>query len=136
MGANGWSDQGPNPGDPRDSGPRPPARARDVAWLLLAIALIALTAAQTVNLVISLVRLDGQASGGGLFLGFVITVVWFLAIYWLAMGAWRRSVWGCPFQHTESATPARRCPRHRLVTQGPSDARSADAGSHDAASMS
>jgi hypothetical protein len=43
-------------------------------------------------------------------------VVWFLTIYWLVAGAWRRSVWGCPFEHTEDAHFDRRCQRHALVS--------------------
>jgi hypothetical protein len=58
-------------------------------------------------------RIDETApTGGALFLGFLITVVWLLTIFWLVMGAWRRTVWGCPFEHDEEAAAARRCPRH------------------------
>jgi hypothetical protein len=105
----------PAPGDPRDAGPRPPPTWRDAGWGLLAGGLVGLTAVQFVGLAIGLTRLEARPSGGGLFLGFLITVVWLLTIYWLAMGAWRRSVWGCPFQHVAAAPEVRRCPRHATV---------------------
>jgi hypothetical protein len=73
---------------------------------------VLLTAVQLVGLTIAVVRLETAPSGGGLVLGFLITVVWLLTIYWLVMGAWRRSVWGCPFEHDADAPAARRCQRH------------------------
>jgi hypothetical protein len=110
------SNQAPRPGDPRDEGPRPRGRAGDVGWVALAVVLLVLTAVQLVGLVLVLTREDGPPLGaGGLFLGFVVTVVWLLTIAWFALGAWRRSVWGCPFSHDPTAAPARRCPRHGLL---------------------
>lgn len=79
------------------------------------------TATQAIRLVVVLVtHPDIRITTGGAVLGFLITVMWFLTIYWLAAGAWRRSVWGCPFEHTEDTPDARRCQRHALV---PTDTR-------------
>lgn len=105
----------PRPGDGRDPGPRPVATLRDGAWGLLAAALYAVTTVQFVGLAVALVRLDTPPSGTGPFLGFLVTVVWLLTIHWFAVGAWRRSVWGCPFQHAADAQVVRRCPRHATV---------------------
>ncbi len=113
-GSTGTSDA-PRPGDPRSQGPRPPARFRDGAWVALASALTIVTTIQFVVLVIALVRIDVRLSTAGLVIGFVVTVVWLLTIAWLVLGAWRRSVWGCPFDHVSSAAIARRCPRHATV---------------------
>lgn len=105
----------PQPGDPRSRGPRPRARWRDGLWLGMASGLAAITAVQFVRL--AWVALTGDLEVGtvGLFIAFVITVAWLMTIYWLVAGAWRRSVWGCPFEHTADAPAARRCPRHRHV---------------------
>jgi hypothetical protein len=73
---------------------------------------VALTAVQLVVLAVTAARFPRAAGTGGLFLGFVVTVVWLLTVYWLVMGAWRRSVWGCPFDHDAGATDDRRCVRH------------------------
>jgi hypothetical protein len=107
---------GPRPGDPRSTGPRPRAGLRDVVWLTLAIGLATLTVWQVGRLaVVAATDPKLQVSGAGLVLAFAITVVWLLTVYWLVMGAWRRSVWGCPFEHGADATTTHRCPRHRLV---------------------
>lgn len=106
----------PVPGDPRSSGPRPAPRARDLAWLTLAVALIVVTAAQLLRLAHrAATDPDVVAGGGALVLAFVVTVVWLLTVYWLAAGSWRRTIWGCPFEHTTSAPRARRCHRHDLL---------------------
>ena len=85
-------------------------------WLALAVALVALTAVQLVALVRALVGDDLPRIGGaGLLLGFAITVVWLLTVAWFTLGAWRRTVWGCPFAHTRDAPVARRCVRHAMV---------------------
>ena len=105
----------PAPGDPRDPGPRPRPTVRDLAWGTLTGGLVAVTAVQFVVLTVALLRLEVRPSTGGLFVGFLITVVWLLTIHWLALGAWRRSVWGCPFHHTTRGADARRCVRHALV---------------------
>jgi hypothetical protein len=106
----------PRPGDPRDPGPRPPGRGRDAAWLGLAVVLVTVTAVQFLALARAFLVGDLPPLGtGGLLLAFAFTVVWLLAIAWFALGAWRRSVWGCPFAHRSQAPEARRCPRHRLV---------------------
>lgn len=106
----------PEPGDPRDRGPRPHATGRDVFWGLLAVAIGGVTAVQFIGLAIALTRLPTGPSTGGVVLGFLITVVWLLTIYWLTMGAWRRSVWGCPFHHRRAGPVVGRCMRHDLVT--------------------
>jgi hypothetical protein len=111
----------PQPGDPRDPGPRPAARGRDALWFGLAAALVSITVMQLVALVRALVSDDlPPISGAGLVLGFAVTVVWLLTVAWFSLGAWRRTVWGCPFAHTHSAPAARRCVRHALV-DAPSD---------------
>ncbi|MFA9446566.1 hypothetical protein [Egicoccus sp. AB-alg6-2] len=102
----------PQPGDPRSRGPRPPAGWRDGMWLAMAVVLAAHTASQFVRL--AWVALTGEltVSTAGLLLAFLITVVWLLTIWWLVVGAWRRSIWGCPFDHHADAPGPRRCPRH------------------------
>lgn len=106
----------PRPGDPRSSGPRPPAGWRDIAWVALAACLIGVTGVQFVTLFLALLRLEVRLSTGGMVLGFAITVVWLLTISWFSMGAWRRSVWGCPFDHDTAAPALRRCERHGSVS--------------------
>ncbi|GGI06919.1 hypothetical protein [Egicoccus halophilus] len=108
----------PRPGDPRSTGPRPPAGWRDVVWLALAVGIAAVTALQFVRLAWTALGGDLPVTTGGLVLAFVITVVWLLTIHWLVAGSWRRSVWGCPFEHTEAAVAERRCQRHPLVAGG------------------
>ena len=106
----------PVPGDPRSDGPRPPGGWRDAAWAGLAVALVTLTAWQLTNLVVrAATDPDVVASGGALLLAFVITVVWLLTVFWLSVGSWRRTVWGCPFEHVEDAPRMRRCSRHGLL---------------------
>ena len=117
----------PAPGDPRSSGPRPPARAKDVAWLGLAVALVTITVVQLTALAVrAATDPDVAPSTGTLLVAFVITVVWLLTVYWLAVGSWRRTVWGCPFDHTEAAPPTRRCPRHELLVDSDHAARRGD----------
>lgn len=123
-----WPAEGPRPGDPAGNGPRPPARLRDGLWLALAAALLVVTSLQVVRLVGVLVTSDEvQVTGGGAFLGFLVTVVWFLTIFWLVAGAWRRSVWGCPFEHAVDAHLHRRCQRHPLLPAPAEDAPAGDA---------
>jgi hypothetical protein len=106
----------PAPGDPRSSGPRPPARAKDVAWLGLAVVLVGLTVVQLGLLAIrAATDPDVAPTTGTLLLAFVVTVVWLLTVYWLAVGSWRRTVWGCPFDHAAAAPATRRCQRHGLL---------------------
>lgn len=110
------ADTPPQPGDPRSTGPRPSAVWRDVAWAALAAVLVLVTAWQLVWLAYRAATDPAVApTGGGLVLAFVITVVWLLTIYWLALGAWRRSVWGCPFDHVDHAPVGRRCERHHRL---------------------
>lgn len=108
-------EDGPEPGDPRDVGPRPNATPRDLGWASLAVSIAGVTVLQLVGLVLTLTRPGLEPSAGGLSLAFLVTVVWMLTIYWVVMGAWRRSVWGCPFHHDSDGWPAGRCPRHLLV---------------------
>jgi hypothetical protein len=109
-------DDGPAPGDPRDTGPRPHATPPDLAWAALAALIAGATVLQLIGLVLAVTRPGLEPGGVGLFLGFLVTVVWLLTVYWVVMGAWRRSVWGCPFRHDTVGRDARRCPRHHLVT--------------------
>lgn len=125
-----WPADGPKPGDPRSSGPRPRGTVRDGLWLALCGAIVVVTTLQLVRLVWTLASSGQvQVSGGGAFLGFLVTVVWLLTIFWLSAGAWRRSVWGCPFEHTEEAGSDRRCRRHALA---PVTAPAVDQGSEAA----
>jgi hypothetical protein len=118
----GPSTGAPRPGDPRDAGPRPPARTRDVLWAALGVVLVVVTAVQLAVLVGVLMGGDLPPLGaGGRFLGFAFTVAWLLTVAWFALGAWRRSVWGCPFAHRADAPDRRRCPRHALVDDLPAD---------------
>jgi hypothetical protein len=110
------SEDGPRPGDPRSAGPRPPATGKDIGWVTLAVIVTGVTATQFVGLTLSLLRMEQRPEGGAVFLGFLITVVWLLTIWWVVMGAWRRTVWGCPFDHHADASEARSCPRHTHVT--------------------
>lgn len=105
----------PQPGDPRDAGPRPAATAKDVGWALLAAVLVVVTVAQLVRVAILAAGAERAPSGGMLLLAFLITVAWLLTIYWLVAGAWRRTVWGCPFAHDPDAPRSRRCPRHAMA---------------------
>ena len=107
----------PAPGDPRSTGPRPAAGAKDVAWLGLAVGLVVITMVQLGAVVVRATTDPNVApTTGTLLLAFVVTVVWLLTVYWLAVGSWRRTVWGCPFDHTEAAPGPRRCERHGLLT--------------------
>lgn len=116
-GRRGWVDGGPRPGDPAAGGPRPAATARDVLWSTLGAVLLAVTVFQTVRLAWTLATSpDVDVTGLGAILGFLVTFAWFWIVYWVAAGAWRRTVWGCPFQHVEDAPWERRCSRHALVT--------------------
>ncbi|MTV27558.1 hypothetical protein FTX61_19375 [Nitriliruptoraceae bacterium ZYF776] len=121
------SSRAPRPGDPASTGPRPGPAWRDVTWLAAAVGLAAVTGFQLVRLAATLVTSsEVVVGGGGAFLGFLVTVVWLLTIWWLVAGAWRRTVWGCPFDHTLAAIPERRCPRHALVEAGATDAAPGD----------
>lgn len=104
--------EAPRPGDPRAGGPRPRASARDLVRAGLAGVLVVITIVQLVVLVMAVAQLEVASSGGARFLGFLVTVVWLVTISWLVMGLWRRSVWGCPFEHDAAAPAARRCQRH------------------------
>jgi hypothetical protein len=116
VGHDGPPSHAPRPGDPRDPGPRPPARTRDVLWLALGVVLVAVTVVQFIALARALIGGELPPLGaGGLFLGFAVTVVWLLTIAWVSLGAWRRTVWGCPFGHAHDTPAARRCVRHPLL---------------------
>lgn len=121
--------EAPAPGDPRSPGPRPRPRWKDVAWGMLAVVVVTVTAWQLVRLVyLAATDPDVAPSGGMLLLAFVITVVWLLTIFWVAVGAWRRTVWGCPFDHAEDAPRLRRCPRHATVPDPPTTTGRGDLG--------
>ncbi|MBS3942594.1 MAG: hypothetical protein KG028_16675 [Actinobacteria bacterium] len=105
----------PQPGDPRSRGPRPRARWRDGLWLGMALVLAAVTAVQFVRLAWVALTGDLEVGTAGLLLAFLITVAWLMTIFWLVAGAWRRSVWGCPFEHAAGSPDVRRCARHPLV---------------------
>jgi hypothetical protein len=106
----------PEPGDPRSSGPRPRPGGRDLAWGALAVAVVVVTVLQLARLAyLAATDPDVAITGGLLVLAVVITVVWLLTVFWVAVGAWRRTVWGCPFDHTADAPRLRRCPRHPTV---------------------
>lgn len=109
----------PDPGDPRSGGPRPGATWRDAAWGTVAATVVAVTVAQLGRLAyVAATDPDVVLSAGMLVLAFVVTVVWLLTVFWVSMGSWRRTVWGCPFDHLPTSPPARRCPRHRLLGSG------------------
>jgi hypothetical protein len=111
--------EAPAPGDPRSSGPRPRPRARDLGWAALAVAVVAVTLWQLGRLAyVAATDPDVAPSGGMLVVAFVVTVVWLLTVFWVSVGSWRRSVWGCPFEHAEDAPRLRRCPRHGLLPSG------------------
>jgi hypothetical protein len=106
---------GPRPGDPRSSGPRPRPGGRDLAWASLALLVAVVTLVQFAALARALLRLPAAPTTGAVLAGFLVTVVWLLTVAWGALGAWRRSVWGCPFDHERTAAANHRCPRHHLV---------------------
>ncbi len=109
-------DAGPVPGEPRDTGPRPNATPRDLAWACMAAGVAGITVLQLIGLVLAASRPGLDPGGGGLFLAFLVTIVWLVSIYWVVMGAWRRSVWGCPFHHDATRHDGRRCPRHPSIS--------------------
>ena len=81
----------------------------------MAVVLAVITLVQFVRLAWIVLTNEVPVSTGGLLLAFLITVVWLMTIYWLVAGAWRRSIWGCPFDHTTDAPTNRHCPRHPLL---------------------
>lgn len=87
-----------------------------MVWAALCIVVVAVTVWQLGRLAYrAATDPDVAPSGGMLVLAFIVTVVWLLTIFWVSVGAWRRTVWGCPFDHTEDAPRLRRCPRHGLL---------------------
>jgi hypothetical protein len=121
----------PSPGDPRSEGPRPAPTWRDAAWALLAGVVAGATVLQLGRLAHrAATDPDVVPSTGMLLLAFVVTVVWLMTVYWVAAGSWRRTVWGCPFEHLQASPAGRRCPRHRLLggveTTPPADVDGAD----------
>lgn len=124
-----WVPGAPRPGDPAAGGPRPPARVRDVVWSLLGAVLVAVTVVQSGRLAVTLATSpDVDLSGIGVVVGIVVTIAWYLIVYWVTAGAWRRTVWGCPFAHTADAPWERRCQRHRLLPARDGAEGRADAG--------
>ncbi len=111
----------PHPGERRHPGPRPQATGRDLAWAALAAGIAVVTVLQVIALGAALLQAEVEPTLGRLLLAFVITVVWWLTIYWLVLGAWRRSVWGCPFPHAgdDGFDGIMRCPRHGDAARRP-----------------
>lgn len=130
QGGSGHRTDPPIPGDPRSEGPRPGPTWRDTGWALVATLVSVVTVAQLGRVAyVAASAPDVVLSTGRLLLAFVITVLWLLTAFWVAVGSWRRSVWGCPFDHLRTAPPARRCPRHRLLgATADTDAGAAEAG--------
>lgn len=120
---------GPRPGDPVSDGPRPAVAWRDLVWASLMVVVVLLSV-----LILTAVVLyyagsgEVQLGGLGTFIGFVVTAAALTNVFWLAAGAWRRTVWGCPFAHTEDAPWGMKCQRHGLVevSTAPSDPRVED----------
>lgn len=112
----------PRPGDPASDGPRPPATWRDRVWAGMTALVLTVTLLLG-GLILSFVAFSGevQPTGGTSFLGFLATVATGMIVFWVSVGAWRRTVWGCPFEHAADAAWVVRCRRHELV--GADDAR-------------
>lgn len=72
---------------------RPQPRLRDYLWLLFAVFVLV-----------------------GVFYRDPALLFFAVPAYWLVMGAWRRTVWGCPHLHDPEAPVERRCQRHRAVS--------------------
>lgn len=106
----------PRPGDPASDGPRPDAGWRDLIWAAVTGATLAVALALG-GLTLSYVAFSGevQVTGGVAVLGFLATVASGMIVFWVAVGAWRRTVYGCPFDHRDTAPWERRCRRHELV---------------------
>lgn len=85
---------------------------RDYAWSVVAL--------------LAALALLSRAVESGLLFGAVML----LAGFWVVAGAWRRTVWGCPFSHDAEAEVA--CPRHqgRAQEQGTDGPRVRRSGRH------
>lgn len=68
---------------------------------------------------------DVDVTGGVALLGFIFTAMAGMIVFWLTVGSWRRTVWGCPFAHEADAPWVARCRRHALLGEPQVDA---DAG--------
>ncbi len=62
---------------------------------------------------------DVEVTTGTSIIGFLFTVAAGMIVFWLAVGAWRRTVWGCPFEHDAAAPWVARCRRHELLGTPP-----------------
>lgn len=93
--------------------------------------LVLLVSGALALLILSWVAFSGdvEVTPGLSVLGFLFTAAAGMIVFWVAVGSWRRTVWGCPFAHEADAPWAARCRRHALL--GDSDA--ADATNDDAA---
>lgn len=69
---------------------------------------------------------DVEVTTGLSVMGFLFTVAGGMILFWLAVGAWRRTVWGCPFEHEADAPWVARCQRHALVGEPTDDGTGGD----------
>lgn len=88
---------------------RPQASWRDALWVVGGLLLTAWAIWQVLEGIIAAVR--PPAAPGAL----VIAGVWGVIAGLLGAGAWRRTVWGCPFSHSASGNGAQPCSRHPHV---------------------
>lgn len=84
--------------------PQPPTSWRDLAWAAVGAAAVAwfVKAIATATLVVGLLLV--------------------VAGFFVVAGAWRRTIWGCPFSHDPDDQTAESCPRHPPVPSTPQDA--------------
>jgi hypothetical protein len=84
---------------------RAQAERADYIWLLIAVFCAAL-------LVADVLRAAPAAAAGRVGVaGVLASVATFLALFWVGMGAWRRTVWACPFRDDTCSTHGARCAR-------------------------
>lgn len=88
---------------------RPQASWRDALWVAGGLLLTAWPTWQALEGISAAVR-PPVAPGSLLVAG-----VWGVIAGLLGAGAWRRTVWGCPFPHSACGNGARPCPRHPHV---------------------
>jgi hypothetical protein len=81
------------------------------------MAVVLLVSAVLALLVLSWVAFSGDVdvTPGLSVLGFLFTAAAGMIVFWLTVGSWRRTVWGCPFAHAADAPWAARCRRHALL---------------------
>ena len=78
---------------------------------------VLLVSAGLALLILSWVAFSGDVdvTPGLSVLGFLFTAAAGMIVFWLAVGSWRRTVWGCPFSHAADAPWVARCKRHALL---------------------